>query len=151
MFAALAPLQAGATTGLPSTAAQLHHLAWWPLVLALQSAVTCAAIVNCKDEVRRTTDGAPGDLVALLGWYRNGLTKGLVAVGVTGAGLLVAFALMEYGPVGLRPWLWVVAVVALLAEVTGISSQERARHTLAASVGGDRGELAVDPPAGPGG
>jgi hypothetical protein len=142
LFAALVPVPTSFGAGSPSTAAQLRHLTWWPLVFAVESAITFAAISNSKRQVARTADGAPADVGALLAWYSEVLKRGQVATGGVTAAVVVAFIALHFGPGALAHWQAVIGVAVLLGEIGGITSQEQARHVISASVAAGRSELA---------
>ncbi len=142
LFAILVPLPVDAVAGQPTTAAQLGHLAWWPMVFAVEAFITTAAIANNRRQVARTLAPAPLDVKALLGWYTGVLRLGQISTAAMGAVFVLAFVALRLGPEGLRHWEGVLGVIGLVGEVGGIYSQEQARDAIAASVAGGFSQLA---------
>jgi hypothetical protein len=150
-FAVLVPLVATATTPLPSTAAQLEHLTWWPLVFGLYSLTAAVNIWNSDRSLdRELAEMAPDDRPVVT-WYRRNLRKDKIGVPLAGTVLCAAWAALRFGLPGLgheglsaiREWQGLLGVAVLLAMVNAVANQERARRYFAANAAGMLG-LSVD-------
>jgi hypothetical protein len=133
-FAVLVPLAHDATGRPPTTAAQFAHLSWWPLVVAILGATACGGIANSRAQIRRSLGAVPADLRPLVRWYMDDLRDSEIITAVSGVCMLAAFTALRLAPAALQRWQLVIGGVVLFGMVTGIVSQERARHRIVTSV-----------------
>jgi hypothetical protein len=135
LFAVLSPLGSDPGRGVPSRAAQLEHLTWWPLVFAVVAVTAGAGIANSKRRIRTTVQTTSQGVGALLQSYAAALARDQARTVLSGLGMVLVFALLHFVSVPLRSWIGAVGALVALAMVTGIASQERIRSSIAPTVG----------------
>ena len=146
-FSVLQPLP-GTEAGGVSSAQQLEHLTWWPLVHALLLTSASLLVGNKQGQLTRNIRTLPGDLKATITEYKHNMKQDQLRLVIVAVWFYISFLALRGGlaevpglgrlDVGtLREYQGVLGLGACVGMTVGIATQRRAQRQIARSLRSD--------------